>query len=209
MAAQMNTSCLCGLPGCNIFPRTVFAPGKLNGGVGLTIEDAEALQKRATIIEKICTLNQQLSPPLHISLPEARPQPLDHPVMRTELMTSRMPLHKEQLKREAAQTGPERTNDTWINATSGVPQDKLCPWCGDIFKWGGSRKRHIKLVHQGDRNCPHCEIPYCSQRILNQHLALREKRGRCYLTLEEMEKHSDVSILEFSGTNEKDTSESD
>ena len=124
-------------------------------------------------------------------------------------MTSLLTVHKEQLEGEAAQISSEDTTANWNNATSGIPQDRLCPWCGDIFKWKGSKKRHIKLVHQGSRNCPHCEVPYCSQRILTQHLAIRRGRGSCYLEEEERITDSDTSLSGDYCTDEKEESESD
>ena len=158
--------------------------------------DVTTMQVRTMIIGQICKLNQQLKPPLHIAEVEARRQPHGHPLIRTELMTSRGQVHKEQLTGKAAQTSVESSKDAWTEATSRVPSGKLCSWCGDIFQWGGSRKRHMRLVHQGDRNCPHCEIPYCSQRVLNKHLAIRRRRGSCYLKTEEMNRYSEAQLRE-------------
>ena len=175
----------------------------------MTMGDVTELQIRTMIIGQICKLNQQLDPQLHITMGEARHQPLAYPLMRTGLMTSLGHLHKEQLKGKAAQISSESPKEAWIRAIHGVPSGKLCPWCGDTFQWGGSRSRHMRSVHQGDRSCIHCEIPYCSQRLLNKHLAIRRQRGSCYLNTEELNKSSEKPISETNGGKGEEAFDSD
>ena len=209
MAAQVNTTCLCGMPGCSISPVNKLATERPGEDAGLNMGDVTKLQVRAMIIGQICKLNQQLDPQLHITVVEARRQPLDYPQIRTELLTSLGQIHKEQLTGKAAQTSSESPIEAWTAAIHGVPSGKLCPWCGDTFQWGGSRRRHMRRVHKGDRNCPHCEIPYCSQRMLQRHLVIRRRRGSCYLKTEGLNRRSEAPFSETKGGDKKEVSDSD
>ena len=156
--------------------------------------DVTDLQIRTMIIGQICKLNQQLDPPLHITMVEAKRKKVTYPLMRTGLVTSYGHLYKEQLERKAAQKDFESPREAWIRAVQGIPTSKLCPWCGDTFLWSGSRRRHLKKVHIGTRYCIYCDIPFCSQRLLNKHLAARRHRGNCYLSTGELNQSNQAFI---------------
>ena len=193
------------MSGCSIIPTGGNKQEKPKEDETLTMGDVTELQIRTMIIGQICKLNQQLDPPLHITMGEARRQTVTYPLMRTGLMTSSRHLHKEQLTGGAAQIDSESPREAWIRTIRGIPSGNLCPWCGDIFQWGGSRRRHLRKVHVGERSCIHCEIPFCSQRLLTKHLAVRQQRGSCYLNTGELNQSNQEFISKTkSGQSEED-----
>ena len=209
IADQVNTTCLCGLPGCGISPASMFVPGEQGECVGLTISDAATLQMRAMVIAQICTLNQHLNPPLIITLTEPGVEPPSYPVLEAALMTPPPTVHNGASGAVTTQTHSKHPRDNWTQQIYGIPRGKICPWCGDTFKWGSSRIRHIRAVHKGGRNCPHCKIPYQTQRQITLHLGVRQERGRCYREVTTVLEDSDTSTVGASSSGMRELSLSD